>query len=131
MESVLDKANTADIILCLIDEIADTIEKIGYNLVKLAYRIHIERNNKNDELLSYDRDIYRIFSTLIQRGIQQGEFKDDLSANTVSNQFIIVLRGFIYEWCVRYPGFHLKDNLHKHFELLFCGIRKQPDKSGQ
>jgi AcrR family transcriptional regulator len=124
MESLSNSANTSDIILCLIDEIADTIDKIGYDMIKLAYRIHIERNNKNDELLSYDRDIYRIFSTLIQNGIKQGELKCDLSADIVSDQFVIVLRGFIYEWCIKYPNFNLKNNLRRYFELLFSGIKK-------
>jgi AcrR family transcriptional regulator len=124
LESFPDSAKASDIILSLVEQIADTIGKVGYDLIKLAYRIHIDRNNRNDGLLSYDRDIYRIFTALIQRGIMQGELIDDLSADMISDQFVIVLRGFIYEWCIRYPEFNLKNNLRKHFEMLFSGIKK-------
>ncbi|BAK99800.1 putative TetR family transcriptional regulator [Oscillibacter valericigenes Sjm18-20] len=125
MESFSDEVNACDAILALVDKIADTMEKIGYDLIKLAYRIHIDQNNRTDKLLSYDRDIYRIFNILIQRGIRQGELKDELSAEVVSDQFVTVLRGFTYEWCIRYPNFNLKGNLHIHFKLLLCGIKKQ------
>jgi AcrR family transcriptional regulator len=124
LESFPDSAKASDIILSLVEQIADTIGKVGYDLIKLAYRIHIDRNNRNDGLLSYDRDIYRIFTALIQRGIMQGELIDDLSADMISDQFVIVLRGFIYEWCIRYPEFDLKSNLRRNFELLFSGIKK-------
>lgn len=75
LESFPDiEENTAsNIILALVDKIADIVEKIGYDLIRLAYRIHIERNGVNDSLLNSGRDIYKIFSTLLQRGIQQGE----------------------------------------------------------
>lgn len=125
MESFSDEASACDAILALVDKIADTIEEIGYDLIKLAYRIHIDQNNRTDNLLSYDRDIYKTFNILIQRGIRQGELKDELSAEMVSEQVVTVLRGFTYEWCIRYPNFNLKDNLHIHFELLLCGIKKQ------
>ena len=46
MESFSAEASTFDIILALVDKIADTIEKIGYELIKLTYRIHIDQNNR-------------------------------------------------------------------------------------
>lgn len=122
LESLSDSVKTTDIILSLVDQIADTIDKIGYDLIKLAYRIHIERNNRNDKLLSYDRDIYKIFRTLIERGILQGEFKEALDIKTTSGHLVTVLQGFTYEWCIRYPEFNLKENLRNHFELIFYGI---------
>lgn len=124
VESFSDSAKASDVILALVDQIADTMEKIGYDLMKLTYRIHIDQNNRNDQLLSPDRDIYKTFSTLVQRGIQQGEFQAGLPAEMVSDQFVIALRGFVYEWCIRYPEFHLKNQLHKHFELLLYGMQK-------
>lgn len=111
-------------ILALVDKIADTMEQIGYELMKLAYRIHLERNGKSDNLLSSDRELYKTFGSLIQRGIRQGELREDLSAELVSEQFVTVLRGFTYEWCIQYPDFNLKDSLHRYFELLLCGIKK-------
>ena len=125
LESYANSAKAADIILAFVDQIADAIEKVGYDLIKLAYRIHLDRNSKNDELLSYDRDIYRVFNALIEKGILQGEFAENFPVEMVSDQFVIVLRGYVYEWCVRYPEFDLKDRLQKHFFLLFAGIEKK------
>lgn len=124
MESFPDEASACDVILSLVGKIADTMEQIGYDLMRLAYRIHLDRTGGNDKLLSSDRELYKTFSTLIQRGVRQGELKDDLSAELVSEQFVTVLRGFTYEWCIRYPNFNLKDKLHRHFELLLYGIKK-------
>lgn len=124
MESFSDDENASAVILALVGKIADTMEQIGYDRMKLAYRIHIDQNRRDDNLLSSDRDIYKTFNTLIQRGIRQGELKEELSAGMVSEQFVTVLRGFTYEWCIRYPDFNLKDNLQRHFELLLYGIKK-------
>lgn len=125
MESFSDEVSASDVILALVNQIADTMARIGYELIKLAYRIHLDRNGNNDKLLSSDRELYKIFGTLIQRGIRQGELREDLSAELISEQFVTVLRGFTYEWCIRYPDFNLKDKLHGHFELLLCGIKKE------
>jgi AcrR family transcriptional regulator len=124
MESFSDDENASAVILALVGKIADTMEQIGYDRMKLAYRIHIDQNRRDDNLLSSDRDIYKTFNTLIQWGIRQGEMKEELSAEMVSEQFVTVLRGFAYEWCIRYPDFNLKDNLQRHFELLLYGIKK-------
>lgn len=120
-----ESAEASVILLSLVGEIADIItDRVGYNLIRLAYRIQIDRNISTSVLLSYDRDIYGVFSELIQRGILQGEFKPELDTKTFAEQFVTVLRGFTYEWCIRYPDFHLKDKLLWHFNLLLSGIKK-------
>lgn len=125
LEVFPDSTKASDILLSLVDKIADVMtDNIGYNLTKLAYRIQIDRNISTGSLLSYSRDIYGLFSSLIQRGIRQGEFKAELDADVLADQFVTVLRGFTYEWCIRYPDFHLKDELLRHFNLLLSAIKK-------
>jgi AcrR family transcriptional regulator len=125
LEDFPDSTKASDILLSLVDKIADVMtENIGYNLTKLAYRIQIDRNISTGTLLSYSREIYGIFSNLIKRGIRQDEFKAELVADMIADQFVTVLRGFTYEWCVRYPEFDLKDELLRHFNLLLSGIEK-------
>lgn len=125
IETFPDSAETAVILLALVGKIAELItDRVGYDLIRLAYRIQIDRNIRTDMLLSYSRDIYGIFSILIQRGIRQDEFKPELDIETTAEQFVTVLRGFTYEWCIRYPEFHLKDELLRHFNLLLSGIKK-------
>lgn len=125
IETFPDNTETAVILLALVEKIADVItDRVGYDLIRLAYRIQIDRNIRTDMLLSYGRDIYGIFGSLIQRGIRQDEFKPELDPETTAEQFVTVLRGFTYEWCIRYPEFHLKDELLRHFNLLLSGIKK-------
>ena len=125
IETFPDNTETAVILLALVGKIADVItDRVGYDLIRLAYRIQIDRNIRTDMLLSYGRDIYGIFGSLIQRGIRQDEFKPELDPETTAEQFVTVLRGFTYEWCIRYPEFHLKDELLRHLKLLLSGIKK-------
>lgn len=125
LETLPESAETSAILLSLIGKIADSMtDRIGYNLIKLAYRIQIDRNISTDVLLSYSRDIYGLFGELIQRGIRRGEFCAELESEAIAEQFVAVLRGFTYEWCIRYPDFHLKDELLRHFNLLLSGIKK-------
>lgn len=125
MDSLTEDAKVSTVLLALVEKIADIMtDKIGYNLTKLAYRIQIDRDISTSALLSYGRDIYGAFRGLVQRGIQEGEFKSELDAETLAEQFVTVLRGFTYEWCIRYPEFQLKDELLRHFNMLLSGIKK-------
>lgn len=124
-EAFSDSAETSVILLSLVGKIADVItDRVGYNLIKLAYRIQINRNIDTNMLLSYSRDIYGLFDKLIRRGIRLGEFWTELDTETTAEQFVTVLRGFTYEWCIRYPDFQLKDELLRQFKLLLSGIKK-------
>lgn len=121
-----DSTAISVILLSLVGKITDVItDRVGYNLIKLAYRIQIDRDIRTDALLSYSRNIYRVFSGLIQKGVRRGEFREKLDAETTAEQFVTVLRGFTYEWCIRYPEFSLKDELLRQFNLLLSGIKTQ------
>ncbi|MEA4954692.1 MAG: TetR/AcrR family transcriptional regulator [Pseudoflavonifractor sp.] len=121
-----DGVETSALLLSLVGKISDVItDNIGYNLIKLAYRIQIDQNINTGVLLSYGRDIYTLFDELIKRGVRRGEFKAELDTKASAEQFVTVLRGFTYEWCIRYPEFQLKDELLRHFNMLLSGIKNQ------
>lgn len=124
-ESFPVDAAASGIIISLVEKIADNLTcNIGYSLIKIAYRIQIERNIDTDMLLNHNREIYRTFSSLVDRGMRQGEFKTGFPVEVIADHFVMALRGFTYEWCIRYPDFNLKDQLHQHFEILLLGIKK-------
>lgn len=124
-ESFPVDAAASGIIISLVEKIADNLAcNIGYSLIKIAYRIQIERNIDTDMLLNHNREIYRTFSSLVDRGMRQGEFKAGIPVEVIADHFVMALRGFAYEWCIRYPDFNLKDQLHQHFEILLLGIKK-------
>jgi len=120
-----EDAEASEVLRSLVGRIADIItEEIGYNLIRIAYRIQIDRKIPNGTLLSSNRDLNTVFCDLFKRGVRQGEFRDELDAKTVAEQFVAVSRGFTYEWCIRFPDFHLKDELLRLFNLLLSGIKK-------
>ena len=125
VKSFPEGSEASEVLRSLAGRIADIItEEIGYNLIRIAYRIQIDRKISNGTLLSSNRDLNTVFGDLLQRGIRQGEFREDLDAKTVAEQFVAVSRGFTYEWCIRYPEFHLKDEMLRLFNLLLSGIKK-------
>lgn len=126
LESSSDDTAVSDILLKIVTQIADNItENVGYDRIKIAYRIQLEKTVDTDMLLNHDRQIYRTFSTLIGRGMQKGEFRTNIPAESVADHLIMAIRGATYEWCIRYPDFNLKNHLLQHFQILLCGIKKR------
>lgn len=126
-DSFPSDASAGDILIALAEKTADDLAcKIGYSLIKIAYRIQLDRTISTDVLLSHNRALYRTFSEVIARGMQRGEFASEVPPEAVADHFVMALRGFTYEWCIRYPDFDLKNQLHRHFEILLSGIKKQP-----
>lgn len=125
VKSFPEDAEASEVLRSLVGKIADIItDEVGYNLIRIAYRIQIDRKIPNGMLLSSNRDLNTVFGDLLLRGVRQGEFREELDAKTVAEQFVTVSRGFTYEWCIRYPEFQLKDELLRHFDLLLSGIKK-------
>ncbi|MCI1930875.1 MAG: TetR/AcrR family transcriptional regulator [Clostridia bacterium] len=124
-KSFPDDTSVFHILIALVEKIADNIaDNVGYNLIKIAYRIQIERKPGTDFLLDYNRDIYSLFRDLVNRGIQSGEFKTEIPVDVIADHFVMALRGLTYEWCIRYPDFDLKKQFREHFEILLSGIKK-------
>ncbi|MHB8156448.1 MAG: TetR/AcrR family transcriptional regulator [Desulfocucumaceae bacterium] len=125
LESFVNTA-ASDILIALAGRIADIITgTIGYDLIKMAYEVQITRTINTEVIWGYNRELYKIFSNIINQGIQQGEFTAELPVDTIANHFIMAIRGLTYEWCIRYPDFNLKDEVLKHFKILLTGIKKQ------
>jgi len=117
-------APAADILLALIEKIVDVItDTIGYDHMKTVYKVHLTKALNTDSVLSYNRDLYKMFQAVIDRGIQQGEFKSDLPIDILTKHFVMAIRGLTYEWCIRYPDFDYKTQALIHFEMLLTGIK--------
>lgn len=120
-----DHSTASDILISLVGNIADIINlTIGYDNMKTVYKAQITKTINTDAVMSYNREIYKLFSDIISKGIQQGEFKTDISADILTRHFIMAIRGITYEWCIRYPDFDLKEQALNHFEILLSGIKK-------
>lgn len=114
----------SDMLVLLVGKIADVITStIGYDHMKIVYEVQLNKTINTDAILGYNRKIYQMFNNIITLGIQQGEFKTQIPVDTIANHCVMSIRGLTYEWCIRYPEFYLKDQVHKHFEILLTGIK--------
>ena len=125
LESFPANTMASDILTSLAIKIADVITHvIGYDHMKILYKANITRTINTNATLNYNRDLYKIFNNVISQGVKQGEFKTDIAIDTLTKHSVMSIRGIVYEWCIRYPDFNLKDHVQEHFEILLKGIKK-------
>lgn len=125
LESFDTKTAVSDIFISFVGKIADTIAGIiGYESMKNLYKGQLARTINTDAVMSYNRDLYKIFSSIINEGIQRGEFRTDMPVEVLTKHCILALRGLTYEWCIRYPDFDLREQSLLHFEIMLPGIKK-------
>lgn len=126
IESLDAKTAASDILISLIGKIADILNfTIGCNQMKSLYKAQITKSVDTNSVMSYTRELYKMFSDILNKGVQQGEFRSELPVDTLAKHCLIAYRGLTYEWCIRYPDFDLKEQALKHFEILLTGIKKQ------
>lgn len=124
MEAFLPSTATSDILISLALKIAEIITStIGYSNMKAVYKAHITKNINTDALLSYNRELYKVFNNVISQGMEKGVFRTDMPIDTITKHCIMAIRGLTYEWCIRYPDFDLKEQTREHFEILLSGIK--------
>jgi AcrR family transcriptional regulator len=124
LESFPKDSMASVILMGLIDKIVDIIaNQIGYDSMRLLYEVNISKTIDTSVLLDYNRDLYKLLNLVLEQGIQQGEFKSNISPEILSKHFVMALRGLTYEWCIRYPNFDFRSESRQHFEILIEGLR--------
>ncbi len=120
-------APSREVLISVIGEICDVIENtLGYETMKILYRVQLA-DTCVQETMNYNRSLYQLLTSLLEKGIQRGEFQGFLPAEILSRHLVIAIRGFVYEWCVRYPELNLKEQVLEHFKILLDGIRRDKD----
>jgi len=124
VDSQPKETTTSDLMILLAGKIADVIaHRLGYDIMRVIYEAQLTKTINAEAILGYNRNLYKLFNNIIDRGIKSGEFKNDLPVEVISNHCVISLRGMTYEWCVRYPDFDLKLESERHFILLLSGLK--------
>jgi hypothetical protein len=91
--------------------------------MKVLYKAHLTKAVDTTSALSYSRELYKLFSEVPEKGIEQGELRCGLSADSLSKHLILAIRGITFEWCIRHPDLNLKDQVVEHFRILLYGIQ--------
>lgn len=117
---------SADILFALADKICDVIEhSIGYDSMRILYKVQLNGAQPMQAALNYNRALYQLFASVLEKGVTEGEFQMILPLEELSRHLILAIRGLTYEWCIRYPDFNLKEQAQKHFMILLNGIKAQ------
>lgn len=124
LQALSGDKSSLDVLLLLAEKIADFIEfKIGLDNMKVLYKTHLTKAVDTASAISYNRELYFLFSRVLEMGIEQGELREDLSVASLSRHLILAIRGITFEWCIRYPDFDLKEQVLEHFKILIYGLR--------
>lgn len=126
VDSFSDITPSSKILLALVSKIAYTLtDQIGYTSMRTVYNLQLTAKVDMTAVKGYNRSLYQIFSHVLDRGIQRGEFKSNhLSLDILTRHFVMAIRGLSYEWCIRYPDFDLHNETLTHFQLLIEGIEQ-------
>lgn len=126
LDSKFNEETASNLLILIAEKIAEVIEdKIGYDKMKVLYKSHITNTNYTWYSMSYNRKLYKMFSDILEKGIDEEEFRTDISVDTLANHLILAMRGITFEWCIRYPSFNLKEQYLTHYKILLNGIIKQ------
>lgn len=126
LESINNETPASDLLILMVENIAEVIaNKIGCENMQTLYKSHITKTVDTKYSMSYNRELYKMFSDILERGICRGEFKSDIPVDTLANHFVLAMRGITFEWCIRYPDLNLKEQFWVHFKILLNGIIKQ------
>ena len=65
-----------------------------------------------------------MFTEVLERGVQQGEFREDIPVDLLAKHLVLAIRGITFEWCIRYPDFDLRQQILDHFKILLYGLKR-------
>ncbi|WP_193708201.1 TetR family transcriptional regulator [Alkalibaculum sporogenes] len=123
MDSLPKDMPSLERMLLLIEKISNVlVDNIGHARMCAVYKIQLTRSVNMENIKDYGRELYKIFAAELNEGIQNGEFKTDLSLEQLTRHLVMAIRGICYEWCIRYPDFDLKGQALTHFSMLLASI---------
>lgn len=126
ISSLSDSTESLDILILLVERIADYIEySIGLENMRALYMAHLTKTIDTTSALNYSRDIYSIFYETLDKAIINKELKGEFSADSLAKHLIMATRGVVFEWCIRHPEFYLKEKLLAHFNLFLDGLKAE------
>lgn len=123
--TVSGRDSVLDILVLLAEKISDFIHSnIGVENMRVLYKGHLTKTINTASAMDYNRELYKLFTEVLERGVRQGELREDIPVDSLAKHLILGIRGITFEWCIRYPDFNLKEQVYDHFKILLHGIKK-------
>lgn len=125
METLPLDIPSLEMLMLLAENISDFLsEEIGYKNIRLLYKTHLSNAIDSSSAMSYNRQLYKLFTEVLERGVKHEEFREDISVDSLAKHLILAIRGVAFEWCIRYPDFDLSDQVSDHFKIILYGLKK-------
>ena len=74
-------------------------------------------------LLDRNRYYYRIFTQIIKKGQENGELRQDMSANQITKIYALCERALLYDWCICNGEYSLKAYAKEMMPMFLEKIR--------
>lgn len=120
-----DHNSAFDVLTQLAEEISNFIEfNIGVDNMRTLYKAHLSKTIDTTSAISYSRELYKLIIEVLERGVNQGEIREDIPVDSLAKHLILSIRGITFEWCIRYPDFNLMEQVLEHYKILLNGLKK-------
>ena len=112
-----------EMLLSMMDRISDVLTAdIGVEAMAMVYRAQLAGDAGVQSVASSGRGIYGMFRRVLECGITRGELRTDMSADVLTRELMMAIRGITYEWCIRRPDFDYKAQAREHLKILLEGM---------
>ncbi|MFV8829805.1 TetR/AcrR family transcriptional regulator [Alkalihalobacterium sp. APHAB7] len=72
-------------------------DEIGLDMLRVIY-INELNPNRTSFFTNPDRTLYKVLTTYFQKGIDEGDFRTDVTAEYMTKCMARIVRGLIYDW---------------------------------
>jgi AcrR family transcriptional regulator len=134
-DTLLNSITATEQLLLFSNRVLTYAESLGIIVEKVLYASEISSDNEEKRLLNDEsRSIFTIFSKIIHRGQEIGEFRTDFSAEELTRIVTRWIRSTIYNWCLYNGDYSLVEDGSRFFSfslpILTKAFEQNSDKAG-
>ncbi len=125
LASLPGNISVVETLILLAERISEVIScNIGLENIRVLYKAHLAKTVNTAPAMSYNRELYKAIADLLKTGVSRGEIGNAIPVESLSRHLILAIRGIVFEWCIRYPDYDLKEQILEHFKILLYGLKK-------
>lgn len=124
VQSAPPSFSSFDIIKAVVARIVDVLsKKVGCDKMKALYRAQLSRGFSSSSVFGDDRKLYSLMQDIIEKGIEAGDFRNDIDAAVLSRHLLIVVRGLTFEWCLKDGKFDYAEQTSSFLDAFLDALR--------
>lgn len=97
---------------------------LGWDVVRTIYEVELNTERESFFLLP-NRPLYRILTGIFQDGQQNGEFRTDLTIETMLNLCVRIMRGILYDWSLHRADYSLEVEQELLFQMMIKEFKRK------